>query len=91
MQVAIRNNAGVFYLTDQVPVTALLLEEGRIEPGEFVQTWKSLPESNETKKELPIRLANLEIVASRIKAANIFLMAHKQVSHPASVKCSKCC
>lgn len=82
-QVAIRSTGGVFYLTDQIPLTALLLEDGRIEPGEFVQMWKSLPESHETKKELPIRIANLEVVTNKIKAANIFLMAHKQVRRAA--------
>ncbi|KAL3140598.1 hypothetical protein ABBQ32_005169 [Trebouxia sp. C0010 RCD-2024] len=80
LQVAIRNNQqGVFYFNDQIPLTALMQEDGRIEPAAFVQTWKNLPEANETQKELPISITSLDSVKSRIQAANIFLMAHKQV------------
>lgn len=83
LQVAIRNTQqGVFYFNDQIPLTALMLEEGRIEPAAFVQTWKNLPESNESQKELPIRIASVEQVKAKIEAANIFLMAHKQVGPP---------
>lgn len=82
VQVAIRNNQqGVFYFNDQIPLTALMQEDGRIEPAAFVQTWKNLPEANETQKELPISITSLDSVKSRIQAANIFLMAHKQVKH----------
>ena len=78
---AIRNNQqGVFYFNDQIPLTALLQEDGKIEPQAFVQTWKTLPEANESQKELPISIASLDIVKSKIQAANVFLMAHKQVS-----------
>ena len=80
VQVAIRNNQqGVFYFNDQIPLTALMQEDGRIEPAAFVQTWKNLPEANETQKELPISITSLDSVKSKIQAANIFLMAHKQV------------
>jgi len=80
-QVAIRNQQqGVFYFNDQIPLTALLLEDGRIEPAAFVQTWKNLPEANESQKELPISITSLDMVKSKTEAANIFLMAHKQVN-----------
>ena len=90
LQVAIRNTQqGVFYFNDQIPLTALMLEEGRIEPAAFVQTWKNLPEANESQKELPIRIAGLEQVKAKIEAANIFLMAHKQVKY--RMLCSNFC
>ena len=90
MQVAIRNTQqGVFYFNDQIPVTALLQEDGRIEPAAFVQTWKNLPEANETQKELPISITSLERVKARIEAANIFLMAHKQVRRNHSMPASR--
>lgn len=80
IQVAIRNTQqGVFYFTDQIPLTALMVEDGRIEPAAFVQSWKNLPEANESQKELPISITSLDMVKSKIEAANIFLMAHKQV------------
>ncbi|DBB17838.1 TPA: hypothetical protein ACH3X3_002858 [Trebouxia sp. C0006] len=80
LQVAIRNTQqGVFYFTDQIPLTALMVEDGRIEPAAFVQSWKNLPEANESQKELPISITSLDMVKSKIEAANIFLMAHKQV------------
>ena len=89
MQVAIRNNQqGVFYFNDQIPLTALMQEDGRIEPAAFVQTWKNLPETNETQKELPISITSLDSIKSRIEAANIFLMAHKQVQLCKSTSCN---
>ena len=54
-------------------------EDGKIEPQAFVQSWKSLPEANESQKELPISITSLDVVKSKIQAANIFLMAHKHV------------
>ena len=80
LQVAIRNTQqGVFYFNDQIPLTALMQEDNKIEPQAFVQSWKSLPEANESQKELPISITSLDVVKSKIQAANIFLMAHKQV------------
>ena len=79
-QVAIRNQQqGVFYFNDKIPLTALLLEDGRIEPAAFVNMWKNLPEANESQKELPISIASLDSVKSRVEASNMFWMAHKQV------------
>ncbi len=91
IQVAIRNTQqGVFYFTDQIPLTALMVEDGRIEPAAFVQSWKNLPEANESQKELPISITSLDMVKSKIEAANIFLMAHKQVL-PLAVLFAKNC
>jgi hypothetical protein len=48
LQVAIKNNQQpVWYFADKLPLQAVFLEDGRIERGQFLETWKSLPDSNE--------------------------------------------
>jgi hypothetical protein len=52
-QVAIRTNqVGVLYLTDVIPLEVLFVEGGRIEPTEFVASWKATPEANEVVKSV---------------------------------------
>ena len=78
---AIRNNQlGVAYLNDSLPLPAILVEDGKIEGSVFVGSWKSLPEANEVTQQLPINIGSLEGVRARLAAANLFVMAHKQVT-----------
>lgn len=80
LQVAIRNNQlGVAYFNDTLPLPAILVEDGKIEGSVFVGSWKSLPEANEVTQQLPINIGSLESVRARLAAANLFVMAHKQV------------
>ncbi|KAK9833824.1 hypothetical protein WJX74_006957 [Apatococcus lobatus] len=81
LQVAIRNNQlGVAYFNDSLPLPAILVEDGKIEGSVFVGSWKSLPEANEVTQQLPINIGSLESVRARLAAANLFVMAHKQVA-----------
>ena len=83
-QVAIRNNQlGVAYFNDTLPLPAVLLEDGKIEGSVFVGSWKSIPEANEVTQQLPINMGNLEGVKAKLAAANMFVMAYKQVTTPA--------
>ena len=50
----------MFYYTDVVPLEALFLEGGRIEPALFVSSWKSIPDANEATKQLPLGIASVE-------------------------------
>ncbi|KAK9867573.1 hypothetical protein WJX84_010901 [Apatococcus fuscideae] len=81
LQVAIRNNQlGVAYFNDTLPLPAVLLEDGKIEGSVFVGSWKSIPEANEVTQQLPINMGNLEGVKAKLAAANMFVMAYKQVA-----------
>lgn len=56
MQVAVRNNQqGVFYFNDTIPLEALLLEEGSLQPSEFIPAWRALPDASETVQPIQAR------------------------------------
>lgn len=47
-QVAFKNTqTGIHYVTDRIPLSALLLENGNMEPLGFPPAWQALPPSNE--------------------------------------------
>ncbi len=57
-----------------MPLEALFLEGGRIEPAVFVSSWKSIPDANEATKQLPLGIASVEelqVTDSR-KYKNVF-------------------
>ncbi len=56
------------------------MEDGKIEGSVFVASWKSIPEANEIVQNLPINVGSVEAVKARLAAANMYLMAHKQVN-----------
>ena len=91
LQVAIRNNQlGVAYFNDTLPLPAILVEDGKIEGSVFVGSWKSLPEANEVTQQLPINIGSLDSVRARLAAANLFVMAHKQVRAYLQAQSSSC-
>lgn len=77
LQVAIRNNQqGVLYLNDTIPVTALFVESGQMEPSNFPPSWKAIPDANEASQQIPgPSPASIEIVKQRLASNNVFLMA----------------
>ena len=80
LQVAIRNaQQGVFYFTDQIPLTAMLRPEGKIAASAFVNAWKTISDANEVQRQLDVMIGNAEAAKSKLEAANVFVMAHKQV------------
>ena len=55
LQIAIKNNVDVFYMTTQVPVHVLFGEDGEMDKRVFLQTWKDIAPQNEEQ----FALANL--------------------------------
>ena len=47
LQVALKNNAGVFYFSTNVPPHVLLDSNGKMDKKVFLATWKDIPASNE--------------------------------------------
>jgi AP-1 complex subunit beta-1 len=79
LQVAIKNNQQpVWYFADKLPLQAVFLEDGRIERGQFLETWKSLPDSNEVLKELrDTVIPNVDILLEKLNASNAFFIARR--------------
>lgn len=80
LQVAIKcNQLGVVYLVDNVPLPAVLAEDGRVESAAFVAAWKAIPETAEVQQVVQHSINNVEAAKRQLFAANMFVMAHKTV------------
>ncbi|XP_031259500.1 beta-adaptin-like protein C [Pistacia vera] len=80
LQVAVKNNQQpVWYFNDKVSLHVFFTEDGRMERGSFLETWRSLPDSNEVLKDLPgIVVSNVEATLDRLAASNMFFIAKRK-------------
>ncbi|GLC57766.1 hypothetical protein PLESTB_001264500 [Pleodorina starrii] len=78
LQVALRTNqVGVLYFNDTVSLSALTEEGGTMEAADFLAAWKALPP--EASARLPLAVPSAEVAKQRLAAANLFVLAHRQV------------
>ncbi|KAL9269243.1 Beta-adaptin-like protein [Drosera capensis] len=80
LQVAVKNNQQpVWYFNDKILLHALFTEDGRMERTTFLETWKSLPDTNEVLKEFPgLVITSLEATLDSLAAANMFFIAKRK-------------
>ncbi|RZC66784.1 hypothetical protein C5167_010467 [Papaver somniferum] len=80
LQVAVKNNQQpVWYFNDKVSLLMLFSEDGRMERANFLETWKSLPDSNEVTKDLPVIVVNsVEATLDKLAASNMFFIAKRR-------------
>ncbi|KAK9164585.1 hypothetical protein Syun_005487 [Stephania yunnanensis] len=80
LQVAVKNNQQpVWYFSDKISLLVLFTEDGRMERTNFLETWKSLPDSNEVVKDLPNVVVNsVEATLDRLAASNMFFIAKRR-------------
>ncbi|KAG6579519.1 Beta-adaptin-like protein C, partial [Cucurbita argyrosperma subsp. sororia] len=80
LQVAVKNNQQpVWYFNDKISIHVFFIDDGRMERANFLETWRSLPDSNEVSKDFPaIVLTNMEAVLERLAATNMFFIAKRK-------------
>ncbi|CAL5360107.1 unnamed protein product [Camellia sinensis] len=80
LQVAVKNNQQpVWYFSDKVSFLVFFTEDGRMERATFLETWKSLPDSNEVSKDFPgIVMNSVEATLDRLAASNMFFIAKRK-------------
>ncbi|XP_010529610.1 PREDICTED: beta-adaptin-like protein C isoform X1 [Tarenaya hassleriana] len=80
LQVAVKNNQQpVWYFNDKILLAALFTEDGRMERGNFLETWRSLPDSNEVQKEFQgITISSVESTLDLLAALNMFFIAKRK-------------
>ncbi|KAK9668104.1 hypothetical protein RND81_13G035700 [Saponaria officinalis] len=80
LQVAVKNNQQpVWYFNDSISLHAFFTEDGRMERTMFLETWKSLPDSNEVLKEFPSLVINsVEATLDKLAASNMFFIAKRK-------------
>ena len=72
VQVAIKNNIDILYFTCLVPMHVFFLENAQIDKKAFIQTWQSLPPTNEFKHQLSnAKNFSADELQSRLKANHI--------------------
>jgi AP-1 complex subunit beta-1 len=77
---AVKNNVDLFYFEDTVPLQVFFTEDGRVEKHQYVQIWKSIPDSNERRKELSVASADVDLITRKLENRNIFSIARRKVS-----------
>ncbi|KAK2984556.1 hypothetical protein RJ640_018934 [Escallonia rubra] len=80
LQVAVKNNQQpVLYFNDKVSFLVFFTEDGKMERTTFLETWKSLPDSNEVSKDFPgIVVTSVEATLDRLTASNMFFIAKRK-------------
>lgn len=80
LQVAIRcNQLGVLYFTDHMTLDLALSGSLTIDGPEFVNTWKSIPESQELQHMVSVTLTDVSKVVKALENSKIFVLVHKKV------------
>ncbi|XP_003384157.1 PREDICTED: AP-1 complex subunit beta-1-like [Amphimedon queenslandica] len=85
LQVAVKNNVGVFYFSCNIPAYTLFVEDGKMDRKVFLSSWKELPSSNEVQKTLSYPLADLDSVKTKLEANNVFIIAERTVGEDMQV------
>ncbi|XP_027081184.1 beta-adaptin-like protein C [Coffea eugenioides] len=80
LQVAVKNNQQpVWYFSDAISFLVFFAEDGKMERSTFLETWKSLPDSNEVSKDFPgIVMNSVEVTLDRLAASNMFFIAKRK-------------
>lgn len=58
MQIAIKDNAGIYYCSDNIAVEALFQEDGKLDPNTLKNAWMQIPDANKKTRELQVSGAN---------------------------------
>eukprot|EP00262_Sarcandra_glabra_P005658 TRINITY_DN17408_c0_g1_i1.p1 TRINITY_DN17408_c0_g1~~TRINITY_DN17408_c0_g1_i1.p1 ORF type:complete len:900 (+),score=197.12 TRINITY_DN17408_c0_g1_i1:47-2746(+) len=80
LQIAVKNNQQpVWYFNDKISLLPFFSEDGRMERANFLETWKSLPDSNEITKDLLSAVINsVEVTLDHLAATNLFFIAKRR-------------
>ncbi|BBG96634.1 Adaptin family protein, partial [Prunus dulcis] len=78
--VAVKNNQQpVWYFNDKISLHVFFTEDGRMKRANFLETWRSLPDSNEITRDFPgIVVSNVEATLDRLPASNTFFIAKRK-------------
>ncbi|XP_071701764.1 beta-adaptin-like protein C [Rutidosis leptorrhynchoides] len=80
LQVAIKNNQQpVWYFNDKISLLLLFVEDGMMQRATFLETWRSLPDSNEVSRDFSdIVINNVDATIERLASSNMFFVAKRK-------------
>jgi len=81
IQMAVKNNAGIFYFAVDVPLHVLFVEE-KLLREEYLQIWKSIADANERSQTItPLVDTNLDVIQRKLEGFNVFFIAKRKVGN----------
>ncbi|VDN53496.1 unnamed protein product [Dracunculus medinensis] len=81
LQVAVKNDVGVFYFAVVVPLNIYFEENGQMDKREFLQLWKEIPEQNELQFSLNNTLnLSADDICTKLQQNNVFTVARRNVN-----------
>ncbi|VFQ82846.1 unnamed protein product [Cuscuta campestris] len=80
LQVAVKNNQQpVWYFNDKISFHVFFTEDGKMERSTFLETWKSLPDSNEISRDFPgIVINSIDATIDHLASVNMFFIAKRK-------------
>ncbi|XP_028758852.1 beta-adaptin-like protein B [Neltuma alba] len=80
LQVAVKNNQQpVWYFNDKISLHTFFTEDGKMERAAFLETWRSLPDSNEISNDFPnLVIGSVEATLEHLAASNMFFIAKRK-------------
>ncbi|VDK37620.1 unnamed protein product [Taenia asiatica] len=79
LQVAVKNNVGVFYFACLVPIHVLFTAAGEMEKMVFLATWKDIPAENEQQFALTPLSLDADTCSQKLRNNNVFTIAKRNV------------
>lgn len=78
-QVALKTGQlGVFYWDDALPLASVLEEDGTIDGGAFLSSWRAI--GAEATQRLGVTVGDIEAAKAKLGAVRLFVLAHRPVS-----------
>ncbi|VDK69887.1 unnamed protein product [Litomosoides sigmodontis] len=80
LQVAIKNDVGVFYFATVVPLNIYFDENGQMDKRDFLQMWKEIPEQNEVQFVINnVKGLSADDICTKLQQNNVFTVARRNV------------
>lgn len=79
LQVAVKNNVGVFYFKATVPLHILFVEDGEMEKQAFLESWQRIPAQNEQKFTLNQMSLGADECTEKLRRNNVFTVAKRNI------------
>ncbi|KAL4003750.1 Adaptin N terminal region family protein [Acanthocheilonema viteae] len=80
LQVAIKNDVGVFYFATIVPLNMYFDESGQMDKRDFLQMWKEIPEQNEVQFSINnVKGLSADDICTKLQQNNVFTVARRNV------------
>jgi len=79
LQVAVKNNIGVFYFSCHIPLHVLFTEDGEMDKKDFLSSWKEIPSQTEVQYTIVNVQHSSDTVSNKLRNNNIFTIAKRNV------------